>query len=632
MKNMNFLVPFILLHTHFLLAQSPGGVKDYKLWIKASTFNDASTFDYNDTNTNKLNQNYFNFNPILKLDSREKRIFKNILQEKHSLFFVFKSDVESEKSVVNITKGKSKILITNKALLGDDEIKYSKVDSKTGIILCYLSSGIDKGKRNNKISIDDYFGENNDGHEQLLEIIYYPRILNKVEKLKVETYLSLKYGLSIVGESDYIGSDGKKIWEYKKNKLYNCRVTGIGRDDQSELLQKQSGNAKNDGIYIGLGIIDTTNQHNKYPIDDKTFLMWGDNNGSTVLSNDKKNKNIKTMGRNWKMHLTSDFFMDTISTELRVSKSEMDLFTETKESDESLWLVINDSTGTKFSYTGARFFKQSREDSAYIYFDKIKWDIEKNGSDLFTFIQAPDMFVTHEESEICDKEGMGILKLQITGGTPPFTVDLVSKTNKKNIYTSEYYHEFSNLNPEEYSITLQDNKGILLNEKTILDPFAQFQMTMPNVWVLDKDEILIKPSYNDNAGKLSFEWKKAEAVISDRSEIAVKELGDYILIASNEKGCQQQFSFRVIPDSFISGWQIYPNPTKKGHDFSIKFNLKQQSLVNVSINSIEGKLVLNKDLGKIQEFHFKNAITTSGVYLVTVTIDDNPETVKLIID
>ena len=71
------------------------------------------------------------------------------------------------------------------------------------------------------------------------EVIAYNRILTDVERQTVESYLGLKYGITLnSGATNYLAADGSAYWT--ANATYKNRVTGIGRDDATALNTKQS--------------------------------------------------------------------------------------------------------------------------------------------------------------------------------------------------------------------------------------------------------------------------------------------------------------------------------------------------------------------------------------------------------
>ncbi|WP_431158221.1 choice-of-anchor D domain-containing protein [Winogradskyella poriferorum] len=112
---------------------------------------------------------------------------------------------------------------------------------------------------------------------------------------RIQSYLAVKYGITLAPDSngttkDYVDSDGTVIWDQSANVGYNHDIAGIGRDDASELNQKQSSsvNDATDGtgliegiLTIGLTDIYDTNYDNQVSnatsFNDKEFLVWGNN-------------------------------------------------------------------------------------------------------------------------------------------------------------------------------------------------------------------------------------------------------------------------------------------------------------------------------------------------------------------
>ncbi len=70
------------------------------------------------------------------------------------------------------------------------------------------------------------------------EIILYNRVLNTEEKVKIESYLALKYGISL--QSNYLSPFNKVLWDRSLNNLYNNRITGISKSNLSDLYVGKS--------------------------------------------------------------------------------------------------------------------------------------------------------------------------------------------------------------------------------------------------------------------------------------------------------------------------------------------------------------------------------------------------------
>lgn len=124
---------------------------------------------------------------------------------------------------------------------------------------------------------------------RVAEIISYASRVLPENRPKIETYLAIKYGITmgVNGTStNYIDSGGNVIWNATNNIGFNYNIAGIGRNVDSDLYQKQSksGNDINE-VTIGLGVIAATNSANINQFKkDRDFLVWGSDNGTFTAS------------------------------------------------------------------------------------------------------------------------------------------------------------------------------------------------------------------------------------------------------------------------------------------------------------------------------------------------------------
>ena len=92
------------------------------------------------------------------------------------------------------------------------------------------------------VGVQPGVGNQHDG--ELAEIIVYFGNQSDTEVQKVESYLALKYGLTLdqsAGGQNYIASDGTTdMWNVATGGIYNNDIAGIGQDDDSGLLQLKS--------------------------------------------------------------------------------------------------------------------------------------------------------------------------------------------------------------------------------------------------------------------------------------------------------------------------------------------------------------------------------------------------------
>ncbi len=157
-----------------------------------------------------------------------------------------------------------------------------------------------------KIDIDQGFyssGESSDAH--VGEMIVYNSALTSAEVNRIESYLGIKYGLTLA--HDYLASDGTTVWSTTTNSGYNSVIVGIGRDNASNLLQPKSTSTSSTNEIV----IDNAGAFGA----DKSFLMVG-HNGSNGSSTNVPSSYSTRSNRIWKAVATNSPGTVTISIDL----------------------------------------------------------------------------------------------------------------------------------------------------------------------------------------------------------------------------------------------------------------------------------------------------------------------------
>tara|TARA_R110002073_G_scaffold108336_3_gene243332 strand:- start:1642 stop:6312 length:4671 start_codon:yes stop_codon:yes gene_type:complete len=115
---------------------------------------------------------------------------------------------------------------------------------------------------------------------EVAEMILYPSSLSSIDKVKIQSYLGLKYGITLdASVANYVNSSGTSIWS---NTTYWNDVFGIGMDNTGGLNQPKS-NSVNSGSGDGTGQSGKANivLSNSSSLDDGDFLLLG-NNGAAL--------------------------------------------------------------------------------------------------------------------------------------------------------------------------------------------------------------------------------------------------------------------------------------------------------------------------------------------------------------
>lgn len=142
------------------------------------------------------------------------------------------------------------------------------------------------------------------------EMILFPSVLSSTDRSKVQTYLGLKYGISLGNNSSavaYTSSTGATIWA--ADATYKYDIFGIGIDAGSGLSQTSS-NSINSGTGDGTGQSGKGNivLSSASDLTDGEFLIVGHDNGTlgTQYSDLPSSVEQARLGREWKVERTGD--------------------------------------------------------------------------------------------------------------------------------------------------------------------------------------------------------------------------------------------------------------------------------------------------------------------------------------
>lgn len=146
------------------------------------------------------------------------------------------------------------------------------------------------------------------------ELIVFDRQLSPLECNKYETYLALKYGLTL--DKSYISANGQVIWNVTNNVDYNNRITGYGREAAMGLYQRMSTTSyeeapcySKDSLYDSFDCNDSYRLASKNrllvmglqpgsDLNDSKYVIFGDNNDPITTQNGIMD-GLSVMNRKW---------------------------------------------------------------------------------------------------------------------------------------------------------------------------------------------------------------------------------------------------------------------------------------------------------------------------------------------
>ncbi|WP_149304987.1 LamG-like jellyroll fold domain-containing protein [Pareuzebyella sediminis] len=364
----------VLANVRFLtlakLVSGPGGVlTDLKLWLKAddngTTITDGNTVDTWFNRGGAINGNFINggdpsyendpnntlnFNPVIDFDGDDYFLNNDTNFDltglgAHTYTVISKFTGTADPGSYDAFFGPN-ALYTNAVefiMNSSNEIRFKRYGEGVDIVTEGVNrnrpnmigasrnaSGLGKFYNNGKIiTANTNNGNWNDSARYYVgasynigllkgtmpELLVYNRELSSTERQRVESYLSIKYGLSLDQSTatDYLASDGTITWDASNNSGYNNDIFGIGRDDNSSLNQKVS-KSVNSGSILTMALdanftasntdASRTTEHGN----DKQFLMVA-NNGAALTTQVTELEaasgfNIR-LAREWKVEATN---------------------------------------------------------------------------------------------------------------------------------------------------------------------------------------------------------------------------------------------------------------------------------------------------------------------------------------
>ena len=140
------------------------------------------------------------------------------------------------------------------------------------------------------------------------EVVVESDDLDITERAQLDSYLALKYGLTLDAAQPYRDSSGTVIWDATAMNGYHNDVAALARDDASGLLQLSSRSSSNDSIITMTGTAS----------DDRSFLIWGndDSAANTTSTQTVGTATYTRLNRTWRVQKIGSVDVSTFSFEL----------------------------------------------------------------------------------------------------------------------------------------------------------------------------------------------------------------------------------------------------------------------------------------------------------------------------
>ena len=322
------------------LNSAPGGVSsNLKLWLDAGNevFGTTAITQWNDQSGNNkhvtqtiadyqpsLNaaSSLMNFHPSIELDGDRDHMVANAVAnlsfEDLSFFIVMEADQSSGtdnkifdmRTAGGLDAPHVGFYSTNQIFYDDDEtynfntaqpMRYSEplifggdIDYSVNTTSRNYLNGfqnpdspaniLDSGHGIADFNIGGSTDTNQDLDGRIAEVIIFQSLLGTTDRHKIDTYLAVKYGLSLT--NDYIDSSAAEVYDIDTDTTYNNDVFGIAKDVTANLDQRIS-RSWNDSSGLVLSTDTDYTSKNSTHIDtiaNNSYLLIGHNGGGTFIT------------------------------------------------------------------------------------------------------------------------------------------------------------------------------------------------------------------------------------------------------------------------------------------------------------------------------------------------------------
>jgi hypothetical protein len=458
----------------------------------------------------------------------------------------------------------------------------------------------------------------------MAEVILFPRVISPGERQRVESYLALKYGITLNQKypASYLNSSGEVIWDAEVNAAYNKNIAGLGRDDRSGFNQKVSESTQNPGVMK----VSVPGE-----LRNNSFLIWGDNGRALRFDEDS---GIRRMLREWRL---SAFNYE--GGPVNVAINEL-LFHDINPllPGETYWMMTDRSGTGKFPFRETDYFRSlpPSHPERIIRFDSVTIDTDFSGSDLFTIIAAPSFFARSiVVPPKCASPHTGAIQSEIAGGAPPFNVLLKGTTNniiKAFANVTSRYHLLEGISQGAYLLQITDAEGKIFTEEIMVSNLSLWENTLAQSYTLPEGETLVLNAADGMpSGNYLHSWTLPDGSLFNREEIKIDVPGKYLLSVTDADNCISTTEVKVkqTDRSGLRDMELFPNPVNGW--FALRISLEWEMDINVIISDMSGKTIKQTHLRNDRYYLYNDIIKEPGTYMITIVTDMHRETLKLIV-
>ncbi len=446
---------------------------------------------------------------------------------------------------------------------------------------------------------------------ELPELIAYDRVLTPTERNRVESYLALKYGLTLgVGQTptDYHAANGQLVWDSEKNADFHHDVTGLGRDASSGWIQYRSASAY-DPELLRIELAEPAKEETG--LTDGSFLIWGHN--AAPLTPQTNERGLPPYGaRHWR--ITARGNVSDLPSTLRIDPRQ--LATE-RAPGETYWLLI-DRAGKEFGAGPIDYVPLDvLEDNRFARFRAIHWDTDGNGRDAFALAIGPPLLATVRQTPpSCAAGTAGGLTVGAIGGRAPYRYSLrAPEAAFAESWTGDGRpRHWTALPAGAYELTVADAKGGTFRTTLYLEASDAPRIELTRHYELGAEPAL---DLSVDPALATYTWTGPAGWRATGPRVSLSVPGDYTLLAERD-GCRAWHRFVVTapPAALFTTVALSPNPALRRQPVTLEVHSAQAVAPELTLLDAAGQVISRRQLPYGDYFRETLALPRSGTYWV----------------
>jgi len=591
--------------------------------------------------------NLINYNPTIPFDGKSDylEVDESIsILSQMTIFTVFKTENDSitEAGVWALQGEESTLgLTTKRGYSSSEQSFYSGVEKDKVVLHTFLQLYRNNQAYPNKktfigLGATRKNSPNTHFKGNIAEVIGYKRRLRGSKRQQIETALAIKYGITLSNGENYISSNKKVIWNAEEDTIYTNNVAGIGRDDELGLYQKQS-SSSNEAEFLVISATEKalSNEENTAELQNRNFLVWGDNNLDIQLEEPSEEGKPTLLKRQWLVKATGSKAKE-ISTQLQIDANK--LFDGLKAKNDYLLVVDKSGEGSFLTENIEYITADDLTEDGILIFNNIFWDTDKTGKDIFTFTVKEELApsLTSENNLVCP-HGTTVVNYDVTGGIPPYSYSLENTTGFSSQWNSLEDEALQNqqegISIGNYTLTVTDRLGTSATSELVIEEYLPLTVDLgADKQLKFEEELVLEAQISDEEKAVSYKWTKTDSDFEDSSStITITEAGNYTLTVTTDLGCTYSDTIH-IEESFIKEFILYPNPSTDGR-YSVDVELAGRADIEVRVFNEVGRQLANFKVKNKHKTTIKGKILkTTGLYKVVLYTPFETVTKKLIVE